>query len=357
MSTNGIDQAKAAAFTERMVTILNHGALALMTSLGHRTGLFDTLAILPPATVEQIAEAAGLNERYVREWLGAMVVGRVMEYDPSAHTYHLPAEHAAALTRAAAPNNFAAFMQYIPLLGSVEEGIVKAFRHGGGVPYADFSRFQEVMAEDSGQSVLPALFDHILPLVPGLIDALHRGIDVLDLGCGRGKALILMAEAFPNSRFTGYDFSATGIAGAQAEAQAKGLTNLRFATQDAAQLDEVQRYDLICTFDAIHDQAKPDVVLHNIYCALRPDGVYLMQDIAGSSHVHHNVDHPMGPFLYTVSTMHCMTVSLAYDGAGLGAMWGKEKALEMLAAAGFTHTEVHELAHDIQNYYYINRKA
>lgn len=356
MSTNGFNQQKADAFTEKMVDVLNYGSLALMTSIGHRTGLFDTMAKLPPATISQIAKVAGLHERYVREWLGAMVTGRVIEYDPETDAYRLPKEHAAALTRAAAPNNLAAFTQYIGLLGSVEDGIVESFRRGGGVPYAAFPRFQEVMAEDSGQSVLPALLEHILPLVPGLIDQLRQGIEVLDLGCGRGLALMLMAQTFPNSRFTGYDFSETGIAAAQAEARQRGLTNIRFAVQDAALLDELGRYDLITTFDAIHDQAKPAAVLRNIYRALKPDGVYLMQDIAGSSHVHNNLDHPIGPFLYTVSTMHCMTVSLAYEGEGLGAMWGQEKALEMLAEAGFTRVEVKELAHDIQNHYYINRK-
>jgi cyclopropane fatty-acyl-phospholipid synthase-like methyltransferase len=185
---------------------------------------------------------------------------------------------------------------------------------------------------------------------------LEQGIEVLDLGCGRGLALMLMAQTFPNSRFTGYDFSENGIAAAQAEARQRGLTNIRFAVQDAALLDESERYDLITTFDAIHDQAKPAAVLRNIYRALKADGVYLMQDIAGSSHVHNNLDHPIGPFLYTVSTMHCMTVSLAYDGEGLGAMWGREKALEMLAEAGFTRVEVKELAHDIQNHYYFNQK-
>lgn len=357
MSTNGFNQQTADAFTGKMVDVLNYGALALMTSIGHRTGLFDTLATLPPATIEQIAAAADLHERYVREWLGAMVVGRVIEYDPETGTYRLPAEHAAALTRAAAPNNIAAFTQYVGLLGSVEDGIVESFRQGGGVPYAAFPRFQDVMAEDSGQSVLPALLDHILPLVPGLIEKLEQGIDVLDVGCGRGLALMLMAQTFPNSRFTGYDFSENGVAAARAEARQKGLTNLHFEVQDASVLAETRRYDLITTFDAIHDQAKPAAVLRNIHRALKADGVYLMQDIAGSSHVHNNMDHPMGPFLYTVSTMHCMTVSLAYNGEGLGAMWGREKALEMLAEAGFTRVEVKELAHDIQNHYYINRKG
>jgi ubiquinone/menaquinone biosynthesis C-methylase UbiE len=312
---------------------------------------------LPPATSSQIAEATGLQERYVREWLGAMVVGRVVEYNADTATYYLPREHAAALTRAAAPNNIAAFMQYIGLLGSVEDGIVESFRHGGGVPYAAYPRFQDVMAEDSGQSVLPALLDHILPLVPGLVEALQQGIEVLDLGCGRGKALILMAESFPNSRFSGYDFSENGVAAARAEAQEKGLSNIRFEVQDAAKLDESQRYDLITTFDAIHDQAKPAAVLSNIQRALKTDGVYLMQDISGSSHVHNNLDHPMGQFLYTVSCMHCMTVSLAYGGDGLGAMWGREKALQMLAEAGFAKVEVKQLAHDVQNDYYICRKS
>lgn len=356
MSTNGFNQQKAEAFTEKMVDVLNYGSLALMTSIGHRTGLFDTMAELPPAPISQIARAAGLHERYVREWLGAMVTGRVVEYDPATDTYRLPKEHAAALTRAAAPNNLAAFTQYIGLLGSVEDGIVESFRRGGGVPYAAFPRFQDVMAEDSGQSVLPALLDHILPLVPGLTQQLQQGIKVLDLGCGRGLALMLMAQTFPNSRFTGYDFSENGIAVASAEARQRGLTNIRFAVKDAALLDEREPYNLITTFDAIHDQAKPATVLRHIYRALKPDGVYLMQDIAGSSHVHHNLNHPIGPFLYTVSTMHCMTVSLAYEGEGLGAMWGREKALEMLAEAGFTRVEVKELAHDIQNHYYINQK-
>lgn len=356
MSISELDQARAEAFSGRMFDMLNHGSIALMTSIGHRTGLFDTMAGLPASTSARVAEAAGLNERYVREWLGAMVAGRIVEYEPAAKTYYLPPEHAASLTRAAAPNNIAAFMQYIPLLGSVEDGIVKAFRQGGGVPYEDFPRFQEVMADDSGQSVVPALLDHILPLVPGLVSALREGIDVLDLGCGQGRALIAMAQAFPNSRFNGYDFSASGIAAGRAEAKRLGLTNIRFEIQDAARLDEVGRYDLICTFDAIHDQKDPAAVLANIERALKPDGVYLMQDIRGSIHPEKNMEHPAGPFLYTVSTMHCMTVSLAYGGAGLGAMWGEETALAMLKEAGFDSVEIKQLAHDFQNNYYIVRK-
>jgi cyclopropane fatty-acyl-phospholipid synthase-like methyltransferase len=201
-----------------------------------------------------------------------------------------------------------------------------------------------------------ALTESILPLVPGLTDRLEEGIDVLDVGCGSGRALNLLARRFPNSRFVGYDFSEEAIARARAEAREHGTTNVRFEAKDAATLDEKERYDLITTFDAVHDQAKPAAVLGGIYNALKADGVYLMQDIAGSSHVHKNMDHPIGTFLYTVSTMHCMTVSLAQGGAGLGAMWGREKAEEMLREAGFTNVKLEQLPHDFINYYYIATK-
>jgi len=357
MTTPELDQARAEEFAERMVGVLNEGSMALMTSIGHRTGLFDAMAGLPPSASEEIASAASLNERYVREWLGAMVVGKIVEHNPEEGTYQLPQEHAAFLTRAASPDNIAAFAQYIPLLGSVEDGIVESFKNGGGVPYSAFPRFHEVMAEDSGQTVLPALKEHILPLVPGLIVRLEKGIDVLDVGCGSGRALNLMARFFPNSRFVGYDFSEEAIDRARAEAQEHGTTHIRFEVKDAAALDEKERYDLITTFDAVHDQADPAAVLRGIAAALREEGVYLMQDIAGSSHHNNNIDHPIGPFLYTVSTMHCMTVSLAQGGEGLGAMWGEEKAKEMLEEAGFTHVEVEQLPHDFQNYYYIATKG
>jgi 2-polyprenyl-3-methyl-5-hydroxy-6-metoxy-1,4-benzoquinol methylase len=213
------------------------------------------------------------------------------------------------------------------------------------------------MAEESAQTVVAALKGSILPLVPGLTDRLETGIDVLDLGCGSGRALNSMARAYPNSRFAGYDLSEGGIARARAEAEGDGLTNVRFGVRDVAHLGEEDAYDLITTFDVIHDQAKPAAVLAGISRALRQGGVYLMQDIAGSSHVHENVDHVLGPLMYTISTMHCMTVSLAQGGEGLGAMWGREKAEEMLREAGFTNVEVEQLPHDFINYYYIARKG
>ena len=334
---------------------MNGAALALMTSIGHRSGLFDSMQKHGSGTAPEVAAAAGLNERYVREWLDSMVTGGVVDYDPATARYRLPEEHAAWLTRAAAPDNLAVMTQYIPVLGSVEDEILECFRNGGGVPYSSFGRFHEVMAEDSGQTVLPALFDHILPIVPGIQDRLEAGIEVLDIGCGRGLALMLMAERYPESSFTGYDLSSEAITWARAEAERRGIRNVRYEVRNLTHFSEPDAYDLVTAFDAIHDQAKPAKVLAGIRETLREDGVFLMQDIAGSSHVHQNLDHPIGTLLYTISCLHCMTVSLAQGGDGLGAMWGEERATKMLGEAGFSSTEVQRLDHDIQNAYYVSR--
>ena len=352
-----VDQAKAEAFAEMMLGIINGSALALMTSIGHRTGLFDTMSNLSPSTPAQIAVAARLNERYVREWLGAMVTGQIVLHDAARGTYSLPPEHAAFLTRAGSPNNLAVTTQFVSIMGSVEDRIVECFRKGGGVPYSEFPRFHEVMAEESAQTVIAGLIDSILPLVPGLVEDLRAGIDVLDVGCGSGRALNFMAKAFPRSWFTGFDFSEEGITAAKREAERQGLTNVRFEVKDAAAIEDSEQYDLVTAFDAIHDQAHPARVLKGIIDALRPTGTFLMQDIRGSSHVHKNDDQPIAPFLYTISCMHCMTVSLASGGDGLGAMWGAEKALEMLADAGFESVEVKQLPHDFMNNFYVSRKS
>lgn len=355
--TEELNQAKVEAFGEKMFSILNGGAIGMMISIGHRTGLFDAMANLEPATCDRIASAAGLRERYVREWLGAMVTGGIVEYDAPSRTYTLPPEHAAMLTRAASPNNFAVTTQFLSVLGGVEDQIVQRFFEGGGVHYAEFGRFHDVMAEESAQTVVAGIFEHILPIVPGLTEQLESGIDVLDVGCGRGRAIMAMAARFPRSRFTGFDFSNDAVDNANSEVRRRGLANIRFEAQDAAAIDPTLRFDLVTAFDAIHDQAQPHAVLDGIARVLRPNSVLLMQDIEGSSHVEGNLAHPLGAFMYTISCMHCMTVSLANDGAGLGAMWGREVALRMLAEAGFDDVTVQNLPHDIINAYYVARKA
>jgi 2-polyprenyl-3-methyl-5-hydroxy-6-metoxy-1,4-benzoquinol methylase len=351
-----LDQAKVEAFAGRMLGVLNDGFLAMMASIGHRTGLFDTMAALPPSTARGIARASGLNERYVREWLAAMATGRIVTYDPEADTFHLPPEHAASLTRGAGSANVATITQFLACMGEVEEAIAECFRSGGGLPYSAYTRFHRIMTDVSAQTVEQTLLRHTLPLVPGLLARLRAGIDTLDVGCGSGHAINLMAREFPASRFVGYDFSAEAVDAARREAHAWGLANARFEIQDAATMTDRRAYDFITSFDSIHDQAQPRKVLHGIAEALRDEGVYLMVDIQASSHLADNLNHPLGPYLYSISTLHCMSVSLGLGGEGLGTMWGEQQARALLEEAGFGHVAVHRVEGDILNNLYVARK-
>ena len=351
-----VDAGAAEEFGNRVAGIVNDAAVALLLSIGHQTGLFDTLADLPAATSTQLADAAGLNERYVREWLGGLVSAGIVAYHPDSVTYELPREHAPSLTRAAGPNNLARVAQFIPLLGEVEQKVIGCFHSGGGLSYAEYPRFHTLMAEMSGEVFDAALIDAVLPMAEGLPDRLRSGADVADIGCGSGHAINVMAEAFPDSRFTGLDFSDEGLATARTDAARRGVANAAFVAADVAQLDMTDAFDVITAFDAIHDQAQPAEVLKNIYRALRPGGTFLMVDIKASSRLENNIGAPMAPYLYTVSTMHCMSVSLGLDGAGLGTVWGRELATAMLADAGFTDVAVAELEADLFNDYFIARK-
>ena len=357
MTTETMDPAKAEAFAGQMVGILNNAMTALMVSVAHRTGLFDKMATLPPSSSEEIAQKTGLNERYVREWLGNMTTARIVEHDPAKGTYWLPPEHAASVTRAAGPGNLAAMSEFFSLMGNVEDGIVEAFQKGGGVPYSGFPKFQQLMAQESASIFDAALIDVTLPLA-GMSDGLEKGIDVADIGCGQGHAINLMAKAYPNSRFTGFDFSDEGVAAGKAEAKALGLSNASFEQKDVTNLGHAGGFALVTAFDAIHDQAQPRKVLKGIYDALKPGGVFLMADIAGDSTHAGNMEHPLAPLMYGISTFHCMTVSLALGGEGLGTMWGQQKAMELLEEAGFNpaNIEIKSVEGDIMNAYYVCKK-
>ena len=352
-----LDDNRQAEFESRFIRALNEGGMLQLASLGHRTGLFNHMADGEPVTSNELSRRSNLKERYVREWLGGLTVSGIVEHDVDTMTYRLPPEHASLLTDDG-DANLAVAAQFIPLLGQVEDDVFDSFKHGKGVPYARYLRFHEVMAEDSGQTVLPALFDAILPLAPELTARLESGIRALDLGCGRGLALMKMAERYPASRFEGYDLSQGATAWAREHASERGLNNVTFETRDLTDFDvtaEAEAFDFVTTFDAIHDQAKPLNLLQGIRRTLKPDGVYLAQDIHSSSHHHHDREHPLGPLLYTISIMHCMSVSLAQDGEGLGAMWGRERARDYFTRAGFSSIEVHQLPHDIQNDYWVLR--
>ena len=347
------DKDKARAFTQTMLGIMNGGALSLMMSIGHKTGLFDAMDGAEPASSTDIAERSGLSERYVREWLSAMACGGVINYNSTTDQFQLPAEHAGLLTRRSGPLNLTVPMQQIGLLAEVEADIVEAFQSGGGVPYDKFPRFQALMSETSGNRFDRTLIDQIVPLL-GINDQLTSGIDMADVGCGSGKALGILGSAYPNSRFVGFDVSEWGIAAARENSA--GLDNVTFELCDAAQLDASDRFDVVTTFDAIHDQAHPMAVLEGVNRMLRSGGTYLCVEPKASSLLEENMQDPMAPFMYTVSTMHCMTVSLAYGGEGLGTAWGHQTATEYLTAAGFADIEITGVRDDRSNNYFLSNK-
>lgn len=340
-TTETTTSADPEAVAMRLLGVLNDGGIAVLASIGYQTGLFETLAVLPPASSAQIADAAGLTERYVREWLAGVTTAGFVDYDPGAETYALRADHAPFLV-GPGPDNLARALQYITLMGQVTPGVLRVFRTGGGLHYADYPGFHAIQAADSGAVLDALLLDTILPFT-GEIDRLSAGIDVIDIGCGSGHAVNLMARAFPQSRFTGLDFEDEAIAVARAEAHAWRLSNATFVVCDVAGEVKPAAYDLVTAFDTIHDQARPDQVLANAATALRPGGTFLMGDMDASSHVENNLGLPWASFLYAVSTVHCMSVSLAQGGAGLGAVWGVELAERMIRDAGFTSVEQHRI--------------
>ncbi|MEU9205289.1 methyltransferase domain-containing protein [Streptomyces sp. NPDC048332] len=354
MSVTAPDAVKQEAFAGRMVQVVNDTCLGLMAGLGHQSGLFDTMAGMAPATSTEIARAAGLNERYVREWLGAMVTGGIVDYEPGQGAYALPPEHAASLTRAAGPDNLARIAQDFGMMGEVEQQVLEAFRTGNGLPYSAYPRFQGLQAEESGEVFDLALVNGIVPLVPGLTERLRSGIEVLDIGTGHGHAVNVLARAFPASRFQGLDMSEEGIAVARAEAAALGLANTAFDIGDCAEVSG--SYDLITAFDVIHDLARPARALACVAAALAEDGVFLMGDIAASSRLEENIDHPLGPALYTFSVFYCMSVSLGEGGEGLGTVWGEQTARKMLGEAGFGRIDTRRVEGDILNVYYAARR-
>lgn len=352
-SPTNFDAERAEAFAGQLVGTITNAATSIMISLGHRVGLFDAMAALPPSSSEALASSAGLAERYVREWLAVMVTSRIVEYQPENRTYLLPAEHAAFLTRTAAPNNIAVTSQFVGVAASVEEQMIERFQSGDGLHYDHFLRFHEVMAEDSYQTTVMALIDSILPIVPGLVQRLEDGIDVVDVACGGGRALLKMAKAFPNSTFTGLDLCEDAFAEARVQALKDGLDNLAFRTLDLSTVTTLGAYDLVTGFDAVHDQKDPLGLVKTIHNSLNEGGVFLMQDIGGSRDLVTNMDNPLSPLLFTISLMHCTPISIGQGGPGLGTMWGVETAQDFLAEAGFADVKTHRLPHDQVNAYFV----
>jgi 2-polyprenyl-3-methyl-5-hydroxy-6-metoxy-1,4-benzoquinol methylase len=284
-----------------------------------------------------------------------MTVSRIVDYDAEAGTYTLPPERATVLT-GRDESCMAGHAQMITPLAAIETRIIEHFRNGGGVPYSAYDDLD--WGVDVGTKDWDAAFvDDILPLAPGLVEMLQAGADVTDIGCGEGHKTNLMARAFPASRFTGYDFLEGGIETARAEAAEMGLSNITFEVRDAAELGLHEAFDVVCVFDAVHDQAKPRAALAAMHDALRPGGLLFMSDIRASSLLEENVGRPLAPYLYLWSICHCMTVSLEQGGEGLGAMWGEQTARGYLEDAGFEVVTVARPPADPINSYFTCRRA
>lgn len=336
-----LDIVRAKAFAGRLFGLYTGGILSLMVEIGYRTGLFESAA-KGPATSEELAERAGLDERYVREWLGAMTTGGVFEYDAGTQKYTLPAEHAVCLAGRTG-FNMAPISQMLSHMGRHVHKIAHAFEHGGGVSYAEFGpEFTGLLDRMGRYGYEQSLIPSYLPVAKGLPQRLRQGIKVADAGCGTGHCVNIMAREYPDSTFAGYDIGEDAIANARAEAAEMGLGNARFEVMDVAKMPPEPKFDLITAFDTIHDQAAPATVLQRIHDALAPDGVFFMVDIKAASDLGSNMGNRMAPLLYGMSVLHCLTVSLAAGGAGLGAVWGEQLARRMLADAGFSNVSVHD---------------
>jgi SAM-dependent methyltransferase len=310
-----------------------HGALCY---IGDRTGLFKAMAGAGPLTVEQLATKTGLSARYVREWLGAMATARYIEYDTGPNTYLLTLEYAAALADEDSPFFIGGYFQMAQAAVTVAPKVAEAFKTGKGVTQAEYPvSFFEAAERNSRTRYLHKLLRKWIPAMPQVVERLNSGGIAADVGCGGGRAAIMIAQAFPKARLFGYDIHAESIERARRNAALEGVAErVSFDTLDGAELPAA-KFDFVSTFDVVHDAIDPVGLMSAIRRSLKDDGTYLVQEVNVSDKVEENMK-PLGKMVYSVSTLYCMTTSLAHGGAGIGTAMGESKARDLAAAAGFT---------------------
>ena len=346
------DEAKVEEFMGKVVTDAAGLTTSFLVAIGDKLGLFKDLATGGPATSEELAQRTSIDERYAREWLGAMTTGGYLAYDPATKSFSIPPEHVPILADENSPMFFGGFFEGFLGMGAVIGQVIDSFRNGGGVPQSAYPPEQWSGLERG----TAAWFNHLLlpvwiPAVPDVQAALERGIDVADVGCGAGRALVKLGEAFPNSRFVGFDIFSTQVERAREAIADAGLSDrVRIEQADVAQ-GLPDKFDLITTFDVIHDSADPLGLLTAIRGGLRPGGFYLCLDINCSDKLEENVG-PLGSLMYGASIFYCMTTSLAQGGEGLGTLGLHEKKLrELSSAAGFSSVERVEIENPFNSLY------
>ncbi|MGH8971699.1 MAG: methyltransferase domain-containing protein [Acidimicrobiia bacterium] len=356
MATTGIDEKKAEEFVGRVLTDTSAAMITTLCALGDRLGLFRDLADNGPATSAQLAERAGINERYAREWLSALAATGYLTYDPATGVFTLPAEHVPALAQEAGPYFFGGVHQMLTGISGALDPLVEAFRSGGGVPQSRYGAdWWDGMERFTAAWVENLLVQEWVPLVPDVKAKLEAGATVADVGCGRGRALVKLAQTFPNSTFVGYDVFGPSVEAATAKTKAAGVDDrVRFEERDVSG-GLPERFDVIWTLDVIHDAVDPVGVLRAIRDALTDDGIYLCLDINCSDKLEENAG-PLGAMFLSFSVLYCMTTSLAHDGAGLGTVGLHEPKLRELAAeAGFGAVRRVEMENPFNNLYELRR--
>jgi 2-polyprenyl-3-methyl-5-hydroxy-6-metoxy-1,4-benzoquinol methylase len=352
MATNTVDEAKVEEFLGKVLGDTAGLTTTVLASIGDRLGLWKDLAANGPATSDELATRTGTQERYVREWLGGMAAAGYLEYDPTSSRFTLPAEHAPVLAQERGPAFFGGAHQMLHGMLSAYDHLLEVFRTGGGVHQREYHDDMW----DGMERFTAGWFDNFLvqdwmPALPRVQEALERGAEVADIGCGRGWALIRLAETFPKSRFVGFDVFEPTIARANANAKEAGVDDrVTFEHRDGSS-GLPAKYDVIFTFDVVHDSADPEGLLRSIKAALKPRGSYVCLDINCSDHLEENLG-PLGAFFHGASVLYCMTTSLANDGVGLGTVGLHPPKLEELAkAAGFGEVRQAPLENPFNNLY------
>ncbi len=324
----------------------------LLATLGDRFGLFKLLAGDGPQTSRQLALAAGVSERYALEWLSGMTAAGYLTHDPLTVTFTLPAEHAPILADEGGPGFIGGLLHQIPPALSVYEALAEAFRTGVGVPMSTYPQgFWDGMQRDTDTTIRNSLTQEWIPAMPDVQRRLEQGIAVAEVGCGSGRALIRLAEAFPNSRFVGYDSFPAQVDLAVAGVDAAGLADrVRIELRDVSE-GLPDRFDVITSFDVIHDSADPAALMAAIHHSLKPGGIHAMLEPAAGETLDDNLG-PIGTILYSFSLFYCLGVSLAEGGPGLGTAGLPESKVRSLAtSAGFSAVRNTGIAHPLYALY------
>ena len=337
MSATEIDEAKLEAFMGQAVTDMGAVISAPLFVIGEKLGLYKAMANAGPLTSEEVAERSGAAERNVREWLRNQAAGGYIIYDPDSGRYTLPDEHALALADEDSPFYILGVYDSIASLYADEDQILEAFRSGRGMGWHEHDhRLFRGTERFFRPGYRGNLVSEWIPALDGVEAKLERGAKVADVGCGHGASTIIMAEAFPNSQFVGFDYHEASIERAAEAALQAGVDDRTSFDVAAAKDYPGSGYDLVCVFDCLHDMGDPVGAAAHVRQTLDGDGTWMIVEPFANDRVEENLN-PVGRIFYGASTVICTPASLAQEvGLALGAQAGQARLTEVLSEGGFT---------------------